>query len=238
MSFSFSPKIITEGLVLYLDAANTRSYVSGSTTWNDISRVGNNGTLTNGPTFNLGNGGSIVFDGVDDYTNLGNILNFEYNNSFTVDGWFYFNSDVDGALISKQDDTANYRGWILRKFSSYQIMFGLVNTPSLQVQVRGPLSSMVVNTWYYICATYNGSTLASGLNLYLNGSQLSTTVASNTLGNNTIITSATAKVGAFGSSIINNPLNGRNSISKVYNRALSASEILQNYNTTKTRFGL
>jgi hypothetical protein len=67
MAFRYSPKIVTDGLVLYLDAANTKSYVSGSTTWNDISRGGNNGTLVNGPTFNRGNGGSIEFDGVDDY---------------------------------------------------------------------------------------------------------------------------------------------------------------------------
>jgi uncharacterized delta-60 repeat protein len=61
--------------VLYLDAANTKSYVSGSTTWNDISRGGNNGTLTNGPTFNSANGGSIVFDGVDDYIQIENTIN-------------------------------------------------------------------------------------------------------------------------------------------------------------------
>jgi hypothetical protein len=66
MSFNYSPKIVTDGLVLYLDAANTKSYVSGSTVWNDLSRSGYNGTLTNGPTFNISNGGSISFDGVDD----------------------------------------------------------------------------------------------------------------------------------------------------------------------------
>ena len=67
MSFSYSPKIITDGLVLYLDAANPYSYVSGSTVWNDISRGGNNGTLINGPTFSSANNGSIVFDGTNDY---------------------------------------------------------------------------------------------------------------------------------------------------------------------------
>jgi hypothetical protein len=52
MAYNFSPKIITDGLVLYLDAANTRSYPGSGTVWTDLSRVGNNGTLTNGPTFN------------------------------------------------------------------------------------------------------------------------------------------------------------------------------------------
>jgi hypothetical protein len=68
--------IITDGLVLYLDAANTKSIVSGSTTWNDLSRSGNNGTLVNGPTFNSGNGGSIVFDGLDDYMITTTIQNY------------------------------------------------------------------------------------------------------------------------------------------------------------------
>jgi hypothetical protein len=64
MAFNYSPKIIQDGLVLYLDAANTKSYPTTGTTWTDLSRSGNNGTLINGPTFNSGNGGSIVFDGV------------------------------------------------------------------------------------------------------------------------------------------------------------------------------
>ena len=59
--------IVTDGLVLLLDAANTKSYVSGSTIWNDLSRSGNNGSLINGPTFNSLNGGSIVFDGSNDF---------------------------------------------------------------------------------------------------------------------------------------------------------------------------
>ena len=71
MSFSFSPKIVTDGLVLYLDAANTRSYVSGSTVWTDLSRVGNNGLLINGPTFNSLNNGSIVFNGTNQYVDCG-----------------------------------------------------------------------------------------------------------------------------------------------------------------------
>ena len=73
MAFSFSPRIVTDGLVLYLDAANQRSYPGSGTTWSDISRGGNNGTLVNGPTFDPGNGGSIVFDGVDDYVSIPDI---------------------------------------------------------------------------------------------------------------------------------------------------------------------
>jgi hypothetical protein len=65
MSVIGGPDIITDGLVLYLDAANTKSYIGSGTTWKDLSRNSNDGTLTNGPTFDSGNSGSIVFDGVE-----------------------------------------------------------------------------------------------------------------------------------------------------------------------------
>ena len=86
MAFNYSPKIVTDGLVLYLDAANSKSYVSGSTTWNDISRSGINGTLVNGPTFTGSNGGSIVFDGVNDYVSLNNNTTTQFSNT---DPWSF-----------------------------------------------------------------------------------------------------------------------------------------------------
>jgi hypothetical protein len=67
MAFYYSPKIVTDGLVLYLDAGNQLSYPGSGTTWTDLSRSQTNGTLVNGPTFNTGSLGSIVFDGVDDF---------------------------------------------------------------------------------------------------------------------------------------------------------------------------
>ena len=67
MAFIHSPKLVTNGLVLCLDAANKLSYPGSGTTWYDLSGNANNGTLTNGPTFNSANSGSIVFDYIDDY---------------------------------------------------------------------------------------------------------------------------------------------------------------------------
>ena len=74
MSFSNAPTVVTNGLVLSLDAGDRNSYVSGSTTWFDLAGT-NNGTLTNGPTFNTGSFGSIVFDGVDDYVTTNSNIN-------------------------------------------------------------------------------------------------------------------------------------------------------------------
>ena len=86
------PNIITDGLVLALDAANSRSYPGTGTTWSDLSGNGNSGTLTNGPTFNSGNGGSIVFDGVDDNISFsGNTFNYSPGTSgeVSLEIWVY-----------------------------------------------------------------------------------------------------------------------------------------------------
>ena len=83
MAGNVAPNIITDGLVLYLDAANTKSYVSGSTTWTDLVGL-NNGTLINGPTFNSANGGSIVFNGVNNYVTLGD-NKYKYQTNFSVE---------------------------------------------------------------------------------------------------------------------------------------------------------
>ena len=81
--------IVTNGLVLYLDAANTLSYTSGYTVWNDLSGNNNNGTLVDGPTFSSGNAGSIVFDGVDDYVKIEPSLSFNVT-SYTIGSVFKY----------------------------------------------------------------------------------------------------------------------------------------------------
>jgi hypothetical protein len=87
--FSNGPTISTNGLVLALDAGDRNSYVSGSTTWNDLVGL-NNGTLTNGPTFNSANGGSIVFDGTNDYVVVPESSSVDITtNTITFGGWCY-----------------------------------------------------------------------------------------------------------------------------------------------------
>ena len=74
MGLSHSPSIITQNLVLCLDAANSKSYPGSGTTWYNLIPGGVNGTLTNGPTYSSANGGVIALDGVNDYISLTNSL--------------------------------------------------------------------------------------------------------------------------------------------------------------------
>ena len=106
MSFNYSPKIVNDSsLVLYLDAANNRSYPGSGTNWNDISKGANTVTLVNGPTFNTSKGGNIVFDGADDYCSTNLVKTFT---NMTIQAWFYKNgaspsvySGLDAPALAK-----------------------------------------------------------------------------------------------------------------------------------------
>ena len=221
MSFNYSPKIITNGLVLCLDATNTKSYVSGSTVWTDLSRSGNNGTLVNGPTFNSGNGGSIVFDGVNDFVSFSTIT----NNTYTIDFWYkmggndgsygYFASSGDNGLAISEGGTLN--GLIYGQFYYWNgvVLNNLGIIPS-------------TTNWNHICALINTS--INNIQIYGNGNQSSTTTV-------TSMSTSITNIGRYITSNLNF-LKGNLASYKVYNRALSATEIKQNYNATKGRYGL
>lgn len=234
MAFRYSPKIVTDGLVLYLDAANTKSYVSGSTTWNDISRTGANGTLTNGPTFNSSNGGSIVFDGSNDFVNCGASDAYNPVNSITVGCWVYFNSLNRREIFIGKGNGVNAttnQYWIEKQLDNTFLLLISTLTPS-PFETRLILSNFTIqnNQWYNICLTYDRQTFKG----YINGIQHpSTTSVTNAL-HTTSFNLGVGRLGDLGGIY----LSGRVSNACLYNRALTAQEVLQNYNSTKSRFGL
>ena len=216
MSFNFSPRIIRDGLVLYLDAANSSSYISGSTAWNDISRNNNNGTLINGPTFNSNNSGSIVFDGVNDYA-IHNSLNLGTVCSWGL--WVNYNS-LSGTQVLLGSNIANYYSLFYNGLTFYVNYAGSVGSLSYP-------TGLSANTWYNIFLTRNGSTIT----VYLNGNSIGTmSGGSPTLATIFSIIGAERTTVYFSNVKISNVL--------LYNRTLSASEVLQNYNVIKSRFGL
>jgi hypothetical protein len=90
--YNYTGGIVTNGLVLNLDAAKTDSYPGTGSIWRDLSGNSNNGTLTNGPTFSgIGKQASIVFDGSDDkvYCGSGSTIDFNVSQSFTTCCWAY-----------------------------------------------------------------------------------------------------------------------------------------------------
>jgi hypothetical protein len=240
MAFNYSPKVVTDGLVLYLDAANPKSYPGSGTTWGDLSRGGNNGTLTNGPTFDGGNGGSIVFDGVDDYVSILNNNNLVFGNgNFTVSMWIKTpisstgegNPSQWGPIISKGCTTSAPAGtwWFAQNSTNTnRITFNISSTDG-GTFVTSTTTPILLNGWHNIVFTRMGSTGS----LYTDNT-LATTDTSSDSNLNSIAPLWVASTSPADAKRTSMTL----SQTSIYNRALSAQEILQNYNATKTRFGL
>jgi hypothetical protein len=228
--------IVTNGLVLNLDAANPRSYLPpyNGTTWFDLSGNSNNGTLTNGPTFNSGNGGSIVFDGVDDYVGLGNILNFERSDVFSINVWVKFDVNTSTQILVSKWLTSGYEIFTL---NPGKISWTLANAGggSNQIRVDSADNTFLPGEILNICTTYNGSSSSSGLSIYKNGVLLNTTSIYNNL-TNSILNEIEFRIGILGNSSF--PTDGNVYTTQIYNRALSATEILQNFQATRARFGI
>ena len=227
MAFNFSPKIVTDGLVLCLDAANSKSIVSGSTTWTDLSRGGNNGTLVNGPTFDSGSGGSIVFDGQNDYCNTTYFGGINENYTFSI--WGLNPTNASSTYLTRGRD-ARGNGWSLGiSNAGGQFFAAVVTTIPSTVQYTVFGGSFTSNTWYNITGVWiNGV----GISLYINGIFIATT--------NTTSTSLRTSTDGWTLGSISSTIFSNNKVANalVYNRALSSQEILQNYNATKGRFGL
>ena len=243
MAFNFSPKTVTDGLVLYLDAANPKSYVSGSTTWADLSRIGNNGTLINSPTYSATNNGSVVFDGVDDYfiTPTGLTPSLNITSQITLETWFKSTSLAnnlhgDGLFskgLSTDGNSAVYELILANNTTTNIPYFRLrINSSTL---IYSPNNILInLNQIYHIVCTYDGAIMRIFVNGIESGSGLST---SGTLENNT--QQLTIGVRYFArNGVADMFFSGNIYLSKIYNRALSATEIQQNYSATKTRFGL
>lgn len=228
MSFYRGPRIVTSGMVFYADAADKNSYPGSGTSMLDLSGYRNNGTLTNGPTFDSSGGGTLVYDGTDDYVDLGvgaGTLD-QLSNVITVQAMIYTGLPNSRMTIY----STGYTGAGLMFGTSANTPGGLeVYYPSVFVAyTNGSLLS--ANTWHHVAYTRNGT--GSGTHaFYVNG--VSQTLASDTASN--FGTISTNKYIGLRSGVM---WNGRISSLSVYNRALSATEMLQNFNALKKRFGI
>ena len=209
---------VNDGLVLNFDPANSRSYPGIGITINNLSGIGNTGVLTNGPTFSQLNGGTISFDGSNDYIQI--INEIPPLSTFTIDLWINSVVPADGHRIIF-DGYNTFRVSIL----SGKYMVGAGNGSTwinfYLYSVRNP----IYNTWEHICWTWDGSKSK----LYLNGAfeAEQSSAAFSTI-------SGELRLAGFVQGGYN--WNGKLSASKIYNRALSSTEVLQNYNATKNRY--
>jgi len=222
MALYHSPLVVTDGLVLYLDAANTKSYPGSGTAWNDLLQNGVNGTLTNGPTFTSSNGGAITFDVVDDYAIITPPTTYS---EYTVQ---FFCKWISSVGLSERLFGCDAFG-TYTIFNPYNVGFHYNPLGGSPPSVT--LSSGVgigFGTWCQVAVTV--STLSSNVVIYVNGiarNSWSTLPAAN-LSANIFIGKQNTLYGA----------NCQFSNFQLYNRAITAAEITQNYNALRTRFGI
>lgn len=235
---SHSPLIVTDGLVLCLDAANKDSYPGTGTTWYDISGNVQNGTLTNGPTYNVSQNGIIIFDGTNDKIDFG--TNFSTyltgTNSFSIECWVYpENTQINYADIWG-NHTDNYVGIVLQQNGSNLNQYSWVWGTGSTWATGSNLFSLNTQRWNHLVCVRNGSSLIT----YLNGNVVQTATDSSSMSPNTSFNFMIANGYGSAGNPNSNPryFNGRVANFMIYSRALSSSEAIQNYNATRGRFGL
>ena len=226
------PNIVKDGLVLYLDASSRTSYSSlfSPTTWKDISGLSNNGTLINGPTFDSANGGSIVFDGSNDNIDCGpaSFLTSSLT-GLTVNAWVYStNSRI--AIIAENGTNSTTNTFYLAQETVNYFTFQVCGTTTNDLVYTNFIYQ--TNTWYNLVGVWSPN---NRVEIYSNG-VLSSGLRANSAQTSLINGNRNLFLGIRPASSV--PFQGRIAYFSIYNRALSATEITQNYNATRTRFGL
>jgi len=208
--------IVTAGLIMYLDAGVSASYPGSGSTWTDITYNGNNGTLINSPTYSSANGGSILFDGVDDYVGLTNVtLSVPSGQNFVWNAWVKTPAVLSGYKM------------ILSVNSYYQYLSLYNNQFVLDARGYATLrfGTLTPNTWYNVTVVRESNIDYQYINGVLINSKANATGFGGTL--------------AVGKWAYNNTLyyNSNISVVSIYNAKLNAAEVLQNFDTLKSRYG-
>jgi hypothetical protein len=252
MPTSAGPDIVQNGLVLDLDAADRNSYPGTGTIWNDLSGNNTSGSLINGLTFNTGSNGYMLFDGVDDKVGLGNynqnnnsifysssLTEFTLEIAFTVDGI----ASNPGSLSTGVQSLYRVDAWTkselqyINASGSLNFIIGY-DTP---VDLLTGSLSIVTGSWYYGTLVFKKTQRQE---IYLNGSLYASrtpTVTGNYGGyanSQNTGDQAAFNLGMGHPSPYSTYFKGKIGLYRWYTRALSATEIQQNYNAQKSRFGL
>ena len=235
MSGNVSKPIITDGLITYLDAANTDSYSGNGTVWNDLRGNSINGILYNGVGFNSNNRRSMILDGTNDYIKFSNSSKLDLN-TFSYSCWYYPTAYNQYNTIFSREYSRHY---LLFNSAGRYIIFLRGNNYVAGGSFESSIGSnglASLNNWSYVTVNidwpngtfsvyHNTSLVWSLTNTNLGTSFLFPNLENSTIGNRYNGTGSQRFIGNI-------------NYFKYYNRILSQSEILQNYNSTKGKFGL
>lgn len=228
MGLGHSPSVVTSNMILFLDAGNVKSYPGSGSTWTDLSGNSRSATIYNSPTLNSSNGGTFDLNSSNQYADISSFANYNFGSAITI-GFWHYNSTTNAA---------KYRGVVCNTYGSgtgFDFRYGsedsgtrlyaIINT---SVSSYSAIATANLNTWGYYCMTYNGTVLQ----IYKNGVAGNSSAASGSLGsvNDNVDIGRNANSAEY--------LNGRLSNVHIYSNALTAAQVLQNYNALRGRFGL
>ena len=241
MATNGGPNIIEDGLVFAVDAANIKSYPGSGTTWSDMVG-GNNGTLTNMDATNHSstNGGIFTFDGANEYVDYGDVLNLG-TNDLTISAWVRLSSTISdsyASMVSKAYAGAGNRYGFLLDTNSKIVNFIGDSTSGI---ISTGTTALSTNTWYMLTGVFDRD---GNVSMYINDT--SDTVASNAdisskSASNITDSSLPFRIGAYTDTNKTSPrfeFPGNIATALVYFKTLSSTEVTQNYNALKSRFGL
>ena len=197
--------------------------------WGDLSGLGNRGTLVNGPTYSSANGGSIVFDGVDDAVDCGGNSSIKPTTGITVSTWIKFNGAVsNNRVLSDWHQNSSVDRWIFYTPNSTTVVWYMTSSGQSESGTSG--YNFTLGQWVNLTGTYNQSQQI----LYVNGVQYSSISRTGALyagdGSQTVRVGRQAEAGSTHNGLISNV--------HMYNRALTAAEVLQNFNALRGRFNI
>ena len=234
ISGQINNNIVTDGLIFYVDPAYKKSYPGSGTTSTDLVNSVT-GTLQSSGMFENTNNGVFDFDGATNYIDFGRFISLENTSTVSISFWLKIPSTGAKSYLGYWDHP---NGWLIEA-DAYSVYFAIGNTSynALKLAYSGNIST---NIWYHIAMIFNGTQTgnANRLKVYLNGTQKTLTTHSSSVIPSSIPSIPNAVITIGG--IIPATINGTKNIgpTQIYNRALSASEVLFNYNGLKSRFGL
>lgn len=227
MSLHYSPNIVSSGLVLCLDAGDPRSYPGSGTVWTDRSGLGNNGTLVNAVGYDSANKGNLIFDGVDDYVSLNNILSAK---PFCISFW---------AKLTSVKNQSFYTSRTILGHGIAIFALGATGSNTIRFDTGDSVNQWTtgytppLNVWINLTLQVNDLEKQ----LYVNGSFVSSIAFTSSI-INTSPTIATIGASQINGSTLGNYITGNIGKYLVYNRALSPQEIKQNFEATRSRYGI
>jgi hypothetical protein len=229
MSLGHGSKIVREGLVLHLDAANVKSYPGTGTVWTDLANKTST-ALTNGVTYS---NNTFGFDGIDDYVDCGSasFLNGTLT-GLTVSVWYKTNG-LGTAILAENGSNFKTNTFYIGQENSLNLSFLVANDSGGYQRIYGT-SSYNINTWYNFVGVWSSG---SSLLAYLNGQDTSQSLL-NPFGNIASVRTGDTNLWIGrrpGGSI---PLYGNLSHCSIYNRALTSAEVNQNFNALRGRYGI